>query len=243
MRKTAFFLPIFALLHTIPSPAAGPDPEFAQYFSYQCDSQKIEDRQNPKSSDMRRLLRAAAVKTNQHLTLTSCYRSQDHQNALLASRHCQPYGPLNCSQSTARYSQHSYGIAADFVTNLKDDKLFCRALDSARQEVTGGAGGVGGYGQGVGHLDVRPYHQNWNVCCKVLGNCRDDTGAYTYASTIVDQFERSQFLESYKLSKNDSTNVDNVTDVENFFFLRFFANSLETFTTFLKNVVTFGGSK
>jgi hypothetical protein len=101
------------------------------------------------------------------LSIYSCFRSQDRQNAILKSRGCAPYGSRNCSQSVARVSYHTRTIAAD-ITQFADNRSQCNAIAKGRS-VAGGVGGVGTYPGGDGHFDMGPT-RSWNRCAGIVGN-------------------------------------------------------------------------
>jgi hypothetical protein len=105
-------------------------------------------------------LKAIKEKTGKKPQLTSCYRSQARQNAIRQSLGC---GPANCRGRAAKRSQHTEGVAADIVVPGVRGRAMCELLNSVRSKVLG-HGGVGAYGGGSGHLDMRHKICAWNVC-------------------------------------------------------------------------------
>jgi len=108
---------------------------------------------------------AAGVK---ELNVYSCYRSQDRQNQLLRERGCEPFGTNNCTSTTAKVSQHTKTIAADFKNFNRNLVAQCQAIARGRSK-TGGIGGVGTYPKGDGHFDVGSA-RSWNRCKGVVAS-------------------------------------------------------------------------
>jgi hypothetical protein len=105
-------------------------------------------------------LKAIKDKTGKKPTLTSCRRSQERQNAIRQSLGC---GEVNCRGRAAKKSQHTYGVAADIRIPGLSGKGVCDLLGQIRDNVLG-HGGVGAYGDGTGHLDMRHARCAWNRC-------------------------------------------------------------------------------
>ncbi len=145
----SFFLMLFFL----------PLPLWADTVGYQpsrnCDTQRINA--NPL---MKQALRAISQKSNQTVSLNSCYRSAERQQAT-CRRLC---GRDSCANSTcAGRSQHTVGVAADFNLRGHTPQTGCPLLDAVRKEHLGGVrGGVGGYGGSAFHFDLDPQKKSWN---------------------------------------------------------------------------------
>lgn len=113
----------------------------------------------------------------------------------------------------ATRSFHTYGVAGDFSVNVATTPL-CQAMDEVRQEMMGGLGGVGGYGDGAAHFDNRNYRCSYNICGRVIsGGCTgnpkgtrkpgfgtplgapsvaDDTSDTPYSSPKVDEYNKNR---------------------------------------------------
>ncbi|RZA09253.1 MAG: DUF882 domain-containing protein [Proteobacteria bacterium] len=104
-------------------------------------------------------LKAIKDKTGRKPTLTSCRRSQARQNAIRQSLGC---GANNCRGRAAKTSQHTVGTAADIRIQGMSGRGICDLLGKIRDSI--GYGGVGAYGDGSGHLDMRPSKCAWNKC-------------------------------------------------------------------------------
>jgi hypothetical protein len=132
-----------------------------------CDTRRIDG-----SPQMQRALRAVRAKNRgQKPVLQSCYRSQYTQETILRRHRCAPrYGSRNCAGVVASRSFHTHGVAVDMRLAARGEQV-CHVLDEVRNEVLGGAGGVGAYGSDLGHLELRPsgHRTAWNVCGRIRG--------------------------------------------------------------------------
>lgn len=142
----------------------------------------------PGFPDIKPALNAIAQAAGKKLQVYSCFRSQDRQNQLLKQRGCAPFGKNNCSQTTAKVSQHTKSVAADFKNITKDLVKQCQFIAKGREK-TGGRGGVGTYPKGDGHFDVGST-RSWNRCKGVVG------GSKGYQSRKVANWKKNRMLAS-----------------------------------------------
>lgn len=147
--------------------AAAPDAHAHNGFRYEgrcataAGKHKIVNSERMKAA-LRRISRAA---NGVELRLYSCFRDQAHQDSILRSRGCRPFGSRDCRQSVAKVSYHTRGIAADIKSFASSHAKQCQLLAQGRE---GGLGGVGTYPRGDGHFDVGPARA-WNRCRGVVG--------------------------------------------------------------------------
>lgn len=140
--------------------------------------------QRPGYPDIKPALNAIATAAGKKLEVYSCFRSQERQNQLLRQRGCAPFGSKNCSSTTARVSQHTRSVAADFKNITRDLKKQCQFIAKGREK-TGGLGGVGTYPKGDGHFDVGST-RSWNRCKGVVG------GSQGYKSRKVAKWKKDR---------------------------------------------------
>jgi hypothetical protein len=112
-----------------------------------CDDSRI--KQSPEMLKALRILKQKLGRTPQ---LSSCFRDQKYQ-AKVARRFP--------GRASKKVSQHIGGVAADLKIG-GSDRSICATLDSVRRAI--GHGGIGTYGDGSAHLDVRPGLASWAGC-------------------------------------------------------------------------------
>lgn len=177
--KQIYLALLLAFLAT-PAAEANRQGELPYQKAGNCDDALI--RNEPK---MLKALQAIQKKIGRKPILTSCRRSQARQNAIRRSLGC---GANNCRGRAAKTSQHTVGVAADIKIQGMQGRALCELLSQVRDSVVG-HGGVGAYGDGSGHLDIRRGRAAWNKC-GYLGSSNQ------YRSPKVEKYLKDQNIPS-----------------------------------------------